>query len=72
MHLMQGDETTMTPKKTTSKDRIFVIEVKDTQNDTWQGVITWTKEGKTVPFRSTLEMIRLLDSAVGSSDTPTW
>ena len=54
-------------QKTNSKEHTFVIEVKSTQNYTWQGTVTWTQGQKKVAFRSTLELIRLLDSAVGTS-----
>ena len=53
-------------KKTNTKEHTFIIEVKSTKNHTWQGSITWTQEQKQVAFRSTLELIRLLDSAVGT------
>lgn len=53
-------------KKSASKEHIFIIDVKGTQNSTWQGTITWTEEQKQVAFRSTLELIRLLDSAIGT------
>lgn len=42
----------------------FIIEIKSTKHQTWQGVLTWVEEQKTEPFRSTLELLRLLDSAV--------
>lgn len=42
----------------------FLVRILDTQNATWQGTVTWTEEDRTVSFRSALELIRLLDSAV--------
>ncbi len=42
----------------------FVIQVQFRQNSSWQGTITWTEKRKTQKFRSTLEMIRLMDSAL--------
>lgn len=42
----------------------FLIDIKDTQNATWQGSITWVEEQKTEYFRSVLELLRLMDSAV--------
>ena len=41
----------------------FVIQILNQQNATWQGLITWTEGRQTKPFRSTLEMIKLIDSA---------
>ena len=42
----------------------FLVQVLDTQNSTWQGVVTCTETGKTVPFRSALELIKLIDSTL--------
>lgn len=53
----------------------FVIQVQFRQNATWQGTITWAEQNKTQHFRSTMEMIKLMDSAVeqqGSSSVVNW
>ncbi|MDD3278468.1 MAG: hypothetical protein PHG16_06245 [Lachnospiraceae bacterium] len=51
----------------------FLIEIKCTQNSTWQGVITWVEKKQSLPFRSVLEMIRLMDSAMASGAVlPGW
>lgn len=42
----------------------FVVQVLHTQNATWQGTVTWAGTGKTETFRSALELIRLMDSAL--------
>ena len=42
----------------------FVIKIIDTQNQTWQGTVTWLNGKYTKPFRSLLELIKLLDSAI--------
>ena len=47
----------------------FVVEIKGTENHTWQGLVKWIGSGKTVPFRSALELMMLIDSAVEPSDT---
>lgn len=47
----------------------FVVEVKSQENHTWQGTITWVEGKKKENFRSTLELIRLMDSTLaGESD----
>ena len=46
----------------------FVVEIKVTQGQSWQGVIHWVEAQETQAFRSTLELIRLLDSAVSCED----
>ena len=56
-------------RKNHSKASTFIIDVKSTQNHTWQGTVTWTQENRQLAFRSTLELIRLLDSAVGTSES---
>ena len=50
--------------KLTGGSRTFVVRVLDTQNSTWQGTVTWTDSGKQEQFRSALELIRLIDSAL--------
>ncbi len=42
----------------------FIVKVKDTENATWQGTVEWVDGRKELPFRSTLELIKLLDSAI--------
>jgi hypothetical protein len=45
----------------------FVIQVLSQQNATWQGIITWTDGNKSQPFRSLLELIKLIDSVLGEN-----
>lgn len=40
----------------------FIVKIRYRQNATWQGHVTWVEEDKTVPFRSALELIKLIDS----------
>lgn len=49
-------------------EKTFVIQIKGTQASTWQGTIAWVEEEKKEIFRSTLELIKLLDSAVKEGD----
>lgn len=44
----------------------FLIQVQFRQNATWQGSIQWLDQKKTQRFRSTLELIQLMDSALDS------
>ena len=41
----------------------FIVKISDCQNGTWQGKIVWAEENRSQHFRSTLEMIRLIDEA---------
>ena len=42
----------------------FLVHVASCQNATWQGQIVWAEKNQTSSFRSALEMIKLMDSAV--------
>ena len=43
----------------------FIVQVLYRQNASWQGKVIWVEKKKTIPFRSVLELIKLMDSAVG-------
>jgi len=40
----------------------FLVRIHYRQNASWQGQVTWAEKNKTVPFRSALELIKLIDS----------
>jgi hypothetical protein len=42
----------------------FLVQILNTQNATWQGTVTWTDGKRTQSFRSALELIKLIDSAL--------
>lgn len=42
----------------------FLIEIKNNENQSWQGKLTWVEEKKECCFRSALELIKIMDSAV--------
>lgn len=46
----------------------FVVNVLYRQNASWQGTVNWVNKKKTVQFRSMLELIRLMDSALNSGE----
>ena len=50
-------------ESTVPRSERFLIEIKSRQHGTWQGNITLIGEGKAVPFRSALELLRLIDAA---------
>jgi hypothetical protein len=52
----------------TGKRETFVVQVLNQQNATWQGTVNWMEEKETQPFRSLLELIRLMDSALESEN----
>lgn len=47
----------------------FALRVLFRQNASWQGVISWLEGGQEVGFRSALEMLLLMDSALGTVRT---
>ncbi|MGL5259172.1 MAG: hypothetical protein ACRC7V_03600 [Lachnospiraceae bacterium] len=42
----------------------FVVQVMFRQNATWQGKVKWVETGKEIIFRSTLELLKLMDEAL--------
>lgn len=48
--------------------RTFIIQIKGTENGTWQGTVDWVEKKEKVAFRSALELIRLMDSSISNED----
>ena len=46
----------------------FQVRVMFRQNASWQGSVRWVEEGKEENFRSVLELLHLIDSAIPSSE----
>lgn len=42
----------------------FTVEILNNQHNSWQGRIKWIEENKTEYFRSSLELLKLIDSAI--------
>ena len=57
---MQGEKDLKTA------DSSFLIKIKYRQNSSWQGTVQWIETGKSQNFKSCLELIRLMDTAVNS------
>ena len=45
----------------------FIVKIMNQQNSTWQGSLTWVEEQKKEYFRSALELIKMMDEAVGTN-----
>jgi len=45
----------------------FMVQIQCRQNATWQGNVTWVEGGEKKPFRSALELLKLVDSALDDS-----
>ena len=63
----QQNETVLTGKKGT-----FVVQVLYRQNATWQGTVRWLDTNKTQPFRSVLELLSLMQEALGADAPAQW
>lgn len=46
----------------------FILRITSRQYATWQGSISWTEKGVTKHFRSALELLKLIDSAIEGSE----
>ena len=56
-----------------ASNQTFILEIKSTRNNTWQGTILWVQTQEKVAVRSALEAIKILDSALtdeGADETP--
>ena len=42
----------------------FLVRVLFRRNDTWQGTVCWKEKGEQASFRSFLELLMMVDSAV--------
>lgn len=42
----------------------FIIQIKSKENNTWQGTVEWLEKKQIVPFRSALELMCLISSAL--------
>ena len=48
------------------KKGTFIVRVDDNQNGTWHGRVVWADEESTQYFRSTLELLKLIDGALAA------
>ncbi|MDL2219864.1 hypothetical protein LJC04_06010 [Ruminococcaceae bacterium OttesenSCG-928-O06] len=46
---------------------IFVVNVKFRQNASWQGTVKWNGKSEEVHFRSTLELLKLMDQVIADN-----
>lgn len=50
------------------KKDTFILEIYDTQNQSWQGKVEWIQGQKKESFRSVMKLLRLIDSVVGEEE----
>ena len=58
----------MLHRKGTSLGDTFIVNIKKNQNHTWQGNSKVGEKQEEIPFRSAIELIRLIDSALELSE----
>lgn len=46
----------------------FIIHISSQENSTWQGQVIWLNRSDTRCFRSMLELIKLMDTALEASE----
>ena len=59
------------PGKPTGERGTFLVKILFRQNNSWQGEVIWAETNERRRFRSALELIKLIDSAVGSGTDDT-
>lgn len=52
----------------TKKRGTFLLTIYNRQNATWQGTVTWVDRNKKQQFRSALELIKLIESALDEAE----
>lgn len=45
----------------------FIVKIMNQQRSTWQGSVVWVEEQETKHFRSTHELIKMIDEAIGAN-----
>lgn len=46
----------------------FLLNIYNRQNATWQGTVTWVDMNEKQQFRSALELIKLIESALDEAE----
>jgi hypothetical protein len=67
-------ETAMVDIEKVTKQRgregTFIVHVQYRQHATWQGQVVWAEKNKAQKFRSVLELLKLIDDALETSEEP--
>lgn len=50
------------------KRQTFILEIDGTENQSWQGRVEWIQGKNKKGFRSAMELLRLIDSAVAEKE----
>lgn len=74
-HRKRRGEVTIKRQAGNKKEDRFVVDILYRENATWQGDVLWVDQNRQCSFRSALELLKLIDSALtdkemeGGSDT---
>ncbi len=52
------------------KEATFVIHVKKSKDNGWQGQVNWADHDEKLNFRSAMELINIMDSALDYVEEP--
>lgn len=52
----------------TKKTETFILNIYNRQNATWQGSVTWVEKKEKQQFRSALELLKLIGSALDEEE----
>ena len=55
-------------RNTLGKKGTFVVHVQYLENSTWQGEIAWAEKNESLKFRSALELLKIMDSALATTE----
>ena len=61
-------QETKEKQNTNTSENSFLVSIKYRQNSSWQGTVQWVETGKIQNFKSCLELVRLIDMAVGAPE----
>ena len=50
------------------KTGTFIVNIMRQDNATWQGELTWADKNQKKNFRSTLELIKMMDEALSDNE----
>ena len=64
----KGGENVVSGKMMKKDKGTFIVKIHECQNATWQGEILWLENKVKQHFSSALELIKLIDSALGEYD----
>ncbi len=52
----------------TKKEATFVVRVNKSENGSWQGQVTWADRDEKISFRSAMELVSAIDTALDAEE----